>query len=317
MHIMNRDLKLDGIKFIMIFLVVLGHLEYNDYRLGINLVIYSFHMPVFIFLSGYFTSQNTNKEKQSKWLKQTLLIYLFAQMAHFALEIGIEGAKSILNHKEFNTSVFSWRVLISPRLALWYLICLMYWRVAIWRVFSKVSDIKLLLISCVLALISGIIPIDHDFAFQRTFAFFPFFVLGMIFRKQELMTKLSKIPYTYALVGLLFGLIVARLLPIYMPKFHYCNWYDPILRIIQSGLGLYLCLLIIRVLKVDFIERFAKYGAYTLWIYIGHTYLIKIGENTFLNLHLNVFTAFLLTCCYCTIFIVMANIYNSYKKNLN
>ena len=68
---MNRDLKLDAIKFIMIFLVVLGHLGYNDYGLGINRVIYSFHMPVFIFLSGYFTSQNTNREKQTKWLKHT------------------------------------------------------------------------------------------------------------------------------------------------------------------------------------------------------------------------------------------------------
>ena len=316
---MNRDLKFDGIKFIMIFLVVLGHLGYNDYGLGINRVIYSFHMPVFIFLSGYFTSQNTNREKQIKWLKQTLLIYLFAQITHFAFEIGIEGAKSLLKHEAFNMSVFTWRVLISPRLALWYLICLMYWRVAVWRVFTKVSDIKLLSFSCVLALGSGIIPIDHDFAFQRAFAFFPFFVLGMTFRKHGLMTKLSKIPYSFALIGLFVGLVIARYFPTYMPKFHYGSLHDPIWRIIQSGLGLYLCLLVIRVLQIDFIERFAKYGVYTLWIYIGHTYLIKIGDYAFqiFGIKFNVFTAFLLTCAYCTLFICMAKAFHTYKENHN
>lgn len=316
---MNRDLKLDAIKFIMIFLVVLGHLGYNDYGLGINRVIYSFHMPVFIFLSGYFTSQNTNREKQTKWLKHTLLIYLFAQIAHFALEISMEGARSFLKNEAFNTSVLSWRVLISPRLALWYLVCLIYWRVAVWRVFTKTSDMKLLFISCVFALVSGIIPIDHDFAFQRAFAFFPFFVLGLMFRKQGLMAKLSKIPYLYAFIGLFVGLVIARCLPIYMPKFHYSSWHDPIYRIIQSILGLYLCLLIIRVLRIDFIERFSKYGTYTLWIYIGHTYLIKIGEYAFpfLGITFNVFTAILLACCYCTLFICMAEVYHSYKGNHN
>jgi len=308
---MNRDLKFDGIKFIMIFLVVLGHLGYNDYGLGINRMIYSFHMPVFIFLSGYFTSQNIDREKQIKWLKQTLLIYLFAQITQYALEISMEGAKSLLRHEEFNTSLLSWKVLISPRFALWYLVCLMYWRVSSWCFFAKMSDIKLLLISCVLAIVMGIIPVDRDFSFQRAFAFFPFFVIGMICRKQGLITKLSKIPYPIAIVGLLVGLVISRCLPTYMPKFHYGNWHDLLLRIIQSGLGLYLCLLTIRVLSVDCIERFAKYGVYSIWIYIGHTYLIKIGEYIFpfLGIHFNVFSALLLTCSYCALCICIARLY--------
>ena len=126
------------------------------------------------------------------------------------------------------------------------------------------NDNKLICISCILSLVSGVIPIDHAFSFQRAFAFFPFFVLGMIFRKQNLMSKLSKIPYLYAFLGLLIGLVIVRFLPMFVPKFHYVSWRDPILRVIQSVLGLYLCLLIIRVLRIDFVERFAKYGVYTL-----------------------------------------------------
>lgn len=297
----------------MIFLVVLGHIEYNDWGLNVNKVIYAFHMPVFVFLSGYFTSQNTNEVKQRKWLKHILLIYIFAQLAHFALEKGLEA---FIKHKAFDSSLITWNAIIFPRLALWYLICLIYWRLAIWKVFSKVGDTKLLCLSCVLALVSGIIPIDHDFAFQRAFAFFPFFVLGMLFRKQNLMTKLSNIPYTYALMGLFVGLVIARLLPTYMPKFHYSTWQDPVLRVIQSGLGLFLCLLIIRVLRVDTIERFAKYGVYTLWIFIGHTYLIVIGEKTFpiLGISFNLISALILTSIYCALFICLAKLFHSQKS---
>ena len=60
-----RDLKLDGLKFIMIFLVVLGHLSYNDWGMETGLLIYSFHMPVFVFLSGYFTSRSTDAARQA------------------------------------------------------------------------------------------------------------------------------------------------------------------------------------------------------------------------------------------------------------
>ena len=62
---MNRDLRLDGLKFIMIFLVVLGHLRFIDYGISVGKMIYSFHMPVFVFLSGYFTSQKTEKENKA------------------------------------------------------------------------------------------------------------------------------------------------------------------------------------------------------------------------------------------------------------
>ena len=43
---MERDLHIDGLKFLMIFLVVLGHLSYEDYGLEINKMVYSFHMPI-------------------------------------------------------------------------------------------------------------------------------------------------------------------------------------------------------------------------------------------------------------------------------
>ena len=313
---MTRDLKLDGIKFVMIFLVVLGHIGYNDCGIGINVMIYSFHMPVFIFLSGYFTSQYTTNEKQISWFKKTFIIYALAQLAHFLLSIGLGYYESLLKHELFDSSLVTWKVLISPRLALWYLVCLIYWRFSIWKVFPNIDDKKLLCVSCVLAFVSGIIPIDHDFAFQRAFAFFPFFVIGYIFRKSNLMSKLDDIPYVYAIVGLIIGLVIARFLPPYMPKLHYSSLLEPIQRIIQSVLGLFLCLSIIRVLRTNFIGKFAKYGIYTLWIYIGHTYFIVLGEKVFYyhGISFNLVTAILLSLIYCTFFICLSKMIN-YIKN--
>lgn len=54
---MNRSLQIDAMKGLGILLVVLGHVvQWNTARFDDNIVfrmIYSFHMPLFMFLSGY------------------------------------------------------------------------------------------------------------------------------------------------------------------------------------------------------------------------------------------------------------------------
>ena len=78
---MQRDLKLDGLKFIMIFAVVLGHIDFSDWGMKTHVMITYFHMPVFVFLSGYFTAWTAGKEKRVKWLRRTLLTFLIAHCA--------------------------------------------------------------------------------------------------------------------------------------------------------------------------------------------------------------------------------------------
>lgn len=58
----NRDYTLDGLKFLLICLVVLGHFiqgaRYNnEITTAIYSVIYNFHMPLFVLLSGYSSMQ--------------------------------------------------------------------------------------------------------------------------------------------------------------------------------------------------------------------------------------------------------------------
>lgn len=308
---MTRDQRKDGLKFIIIFLVVLGHLDYNDYGICMNRMISAFHMPIFVFLSGYFSSQETETDKQKRWLKKTLTIYAVAQLAHFLLSILLEYASCTFHNEPFDTSIITWRILISPKFALWYLICLIYWRLSLWHIFRNISNRNLIVISCILAIVSGFIPIDHDFSFQRAFAFFPFFVSGLIFRKQDLIRKINRLPVICALITTVFLLALSRMLPNYMPSYHYESYNDLLLRILQSAMAFILCICILRLSDCKWIERLAEYGKYTLWIYIGHTFLAVIGYKAFpyLGIRLNLFTASLLALLYCFLFVLLAKLY--------
>ena len=58
----KRIYKFDNLKAILIFLVVFGHfLELVEGHKLLYLTIYSFHMPLFLFLSGYFARFDRKK----------------------------------------------------------------------------------------------------------------------------------------------------------------------------------------------------------------------------------------------------------------
>lgn len=65
----TRDFRIDGLKFILIVLVILGHsinvfgLEKDIPTQYIFQWIYLFHMPLFALLSGYFVNSSKNLKK--------------------------------------------------------------------------------------------------------------------------------------------------------------------------------------------------------------------------------------------------------------
>ena len=80
MAITNKRHFIDNIKVVLIFLVVFGHLieryiDTSDTLMAIYMFIYIFHMPLFIYISGYL-SKNVNKSKKI-FLKDLLIPYIF------------------------------------------------------------------------------------------------------------------------------------------------------------------------------------------------------------------------------------------------
>ncbi len=63
----TRDLRVDNVRGVLIFLVVAGHflLPVNGERLTMNLMylIYSFHMPCFMLVSGYLSHGIYTRER--------------------------------------------------------------------------------------------------------------------------------------------------------------------------------------------------------------------------------------------------------------
>ena len=64
----NNNYFIDNLKVILIFLVVFGHLieryiDTNSTLLGVYMFIYIFHIPLFVFVSG-FLSKNIYKSRK-------------------------------------------------------------------------------------------------------------------------------------------------------------------------------------------------------------------------------------------------------------
>ena len=75
----TRDYLFDNLKVLLIFLVVFGHLleKYIDKDLflrSIYIFIFMFHMPLFIYVSGYF-SKNFDKCRRNA-IKDLLVPYI-------------------------------------------------------------------------------------------------------------------------------------------------------------------------------------------------------------------------------------------------
>lgn len=109
-NIQKRDPFFDILKGILILLVVIGHtfekyiaegmIPYSIYG-----TLYTFHMPLFIFISGYFT-KNADKARANA-VKSLLIPYLIFNSLYYLTQ-------NILQHRLLFT-------IISPGWTLWYL----------------------------------------------------------------------------------------------------------------------------------------------------------------------------------------------------
>ncbi len=80
----SRDSYFDNAKFILIFLVVFGHIlrsfiNGNEFMLHLYKFIYTFHMPAFILVSGYFAKNFKRKGYVKKLAVKLIIPYLIFQ----------------------------------------------------------------------------------------------------------------------------------------------------------------------------------------------------------------------------------------------
>ena len=79
----------DNLKLFLIFLVVLGHLSFDYFDSSqmfrtISMVIYTFHMPAFVFVSGLFCKRSVNSDSPPiKRFFSFMMLYLFARILNY------------------------------------------------------------------------------------------------------------------------------------------------------------------------------------------------------------------------------------------
>lgn len=173
-----RNHHFDNIKALLIFLVVFGHLI--EPLLDIELfkityfIIYSFHMPLFIFLAGYFANPTTKGlKKTAKLLVKYELIYGLI----FLLLFGTSGNPP--NGGLLEAIAYA----LQPIWVLWFLLSLIGWRLLL-IAYEKHPVAIVVIISVIIGF--NFIPFNFRIlSLGRTLSFFPYFLLGYLAKKHK------------------------------------------------------------------------------------------------------------------------------------
>ena len=196
-ELIKRDYLFDNLKAMLIFLVILGHfieigLYNNPIYKGIWCAIYLFHMPLFIFISGYFTKYN--EENPKKAIKNYLIPYLITD------SLLIIFRKVIL--KENITTFY----LLTPQYAIWFLLS-MFWYKFLYNGIYRIKGV--LFISIILSILIGLDKNVTSFlSLSRTIVFMPFFIAGTKFKKEYLITRMKYGKYIKILLIILLPILL-------------------------------------------------------------------------------------------------------------
>ena len=176
---MARDYRIDSIKGLLMILVILGHYitgldNSNIINHGVMGCIYVFHMPLFILISGYFTKHPSQQTPRQMWsgigkLFLTLVIFHLLNAVRFYLMFGNFMAP---------LSRFPYSVL-------WYLLCLIYWRILLYYTPRALLEKPALYLglALLLSLASGLTRLGLFMSIQRAMSFYFFFLLGFYYRQ--------------------------------------------------------------------------------------------------------------------------------------
>lgn len=174
MAIKTREYQYDNLRFLLIALVVLGHLleiagEFPHRELLYEL-IYSFHMPAFLFLSGMFA-----RFDRIKWIFGMVVPYLVFQWLYTSF---VEWLGDPYVHVQFSR----------PYWILWYLFVLAVYTLLlpVYDTPSPAGRWMMVAVSVVLALLVGFDKsIDYQWSASRIVVFQPWFLLGYYFRRAD------------------------------------------------------------------------------------------------------------------------------------
>ncbi|MER5203891.1 acyltransferase family protein [Streptomyces sp. NPDC002825] len=275
----RRDPYFDNAKYLAILLVAVGHVlpvvvEGSRTTRTLYMLVYAFHMPAFVLISGHLSRSYTGRPDQLRRLLTGVVVpYLVFEVAYTLLIRW--GAQPERPYS-----------LLHPSYLMWFLIALFVWRVTapFWSVIRRPVPV-----SIAIGALAAITPgLDGVIGMQRVLQFLPFFVIGLRMRPEHFLF-LRRRPVRIAA-----ALVFAGALPftywatasIHMTWFYRTvsaqemgvAWWPGLIRV---G-ALFVCTLILTAAFLALVPArkrwFTVLGSGTICGYLLHGFLIRGGQ---------------------------------------
>lgn len=269
-----------NLRFLLIVCVFIGNaieplISRMDGIHSLYMWIFTFHMPLFVFVTGYFAKSSLTGEAGRKVLLQIGMQYIIFQTLYSVLDITVFQVKNI-QHSFF-----------APYLLLWFLASHFCWRLVLLSL-RKCSPLQQIAISVLLGVLVGYLQLDGTWlSFSRTFVFLPFFIAGYHFSfaaLEKFLTRKVRVTGMMLSAGLFLVLYLGggNLIPgwlygnmTYMQLDHH-EWYAGLIR-----LSLYLLQLFAGAIFLSFVptkeSRLTDFGRRTLYVFLLHGLIIRLA----------------------------------------
>ena len=269
---MEREIWIDYAKAIGIILVVVGHIgEVPDVLIKI---IYSFHMPLFFFISGY-VYRRYDLRRFTKVTQKLLFRYVIYSVV-FALSFLLMNGDQISISNIAHSMLIGYFEAGNPAGTLWFLLTL-YMTTIFYIVIDNISYKKIVYIISMLFAISGFVICNYDIhlplRIQTSFVCILFFASGVLFRENENYKKLRILVLAFVTVIVL-ALLNSRV-DLASDKIGKIIYF-----IVGAMAGIYVVIEISKQLpKLDILSII---GRNSITIYLFHIYpgmILRVGLN--------------------------------------
>jgi fucose 4-O-acetylase-like acetyltransferase len=288
----GRVFYFDNLKFWLMVLVLIGHFinpatpDYDIYQ-NIFMFIYTFHMPLFIFVTGYFAKSVMDRKTGRFKLERVLqfaVFYVFLNVTVFLINY------YLLDDTE--PFIINFLTPINPE---WYLMSTMICFLIIPLV-RKISPRYVIPVSIVIALLAGFTSEVSDFlTLSRSICFFPFFIAGYYMTQNTVVRIITYGGNKLRILSVIFVIVFLALClwdPVHVyalrrvvsPHYFYSeievygdlyNILGPIVRLIWYSAVALISIAFMKIIPTRE-TLYTEFGKRTLQIYMIHPLVIRL-----------------------------------------
>ncbi|KDN77563.1 membrane protein [Streptomyces olindensis] len=277
----QRDAFFDNAKYLAIVLVAVGH-AWEPLRPGsravtaLYMLVYAFHMPAFIVISGYFSRTFDGSPARLRRLVTGVVVpYVVFETAYtlFTRWTSQDPDRPVS--------------LLDPLYLTWFLAALFVWRLTtpVWRLVRWPLPVAL-----GVAMLGTLTPsLGHDLDLQRTLQFLPYFVLGLLLRPEHFRrvrrrtARILAVPVAVCALGVAYWAV---------PRMNYAwffhadsarelaapFWYGPVMTLAAFG-----CSAVLVACFLAWVPGrrtwFTALGAGTLYGYLLHGFVAQAAKH--------------------------------------